>query len=67
MISHRPCGKCAALVPADTGCRHWRPGEANEPARVRRRKWEAAAQERARKDVEYFKTMMTLRERSKQR
>jgi hypothetical protein len=26
MIRHRPCGACGELVPADTGCTHWRPG-----------------------------------------
>jgi hypothetical protein len=28
MITHRPCGACHALVPADTGCEHWRPRQA---------------------------------------
>lgn len=26
MTEWRPCGACRALVPADTGCEHWRPG-----------------------------------------
>lgn len=26
MLDYRPCGACAALVPADTGCTHWKPG-----------------------------------------
>jgi hypothetical protein len=24
-ISHRPCGACEELVPADIGCPHWKP------------------------------------------
>lgn len=28
MTEWRPCGACGALVPADTGCEHWRPGMA---------------------------------------
>lgn len=34
-MKHRPCGACAELVPADTGCVHWRPGQA-KPPRARR-------------------------------
>lgn len=26
MIAVRPCGACAELVPADSGCKHWKPG-----------------------------------------
>jgi hypothetical protein len=25
VIKNRPCGACAALVPADSGCDHWKP------------------------------------------
>jgi len=25
-LGRRPCGACRALVPSDTGCKHWRPG-----------------------------------------
>ena len=25
-MTHRPCGECRELVPADTGCSHWKPG-----------------------------------------
>lgn len=25
-LLNRPCGACRALVPADTGCVHWKPG-----------------------------------------
>lgn len=32
MIRHRPCGECRALVPADTGCAHWKP-RASAPVR----------------------------------
>lgn len=41
----RPCGICRELVPADSGCTHWRPlvsaarkgnGSANEAARRKR-------------------------------
>jgi hypothetical protein len=30
-ISHRPCGECVELVPADVGCKHWKPN--NGPKR----------------------------------
>lgn len=36
MIAVRPCGACAELVPADTGCKHWKPGA--KPVRPVRRK-----------------------------
>ncbi len=32
MIAVRPCGACAELVPADTGCQHWKPGVARKRA-----------------------------------
>jgi hypothetical protein len=35
MIAVRPCGACAELVPADTGCQHWKPGTVRK--RVARR------------------------------
>ena len=25
-LEHAPCGACGELVPADTGCMHWKPG-----------------------------------------
>lgn len=39
-MRHRPCGACRELVPAETGCQHWRPGETTRAAegRERRRK-----------------------------
>lgn len=47
-MTHRPCGACGALVPADTGCYHWQPGRSAKAAdsatrrRVRREEREAA-------------------------
>lgn len=47
-MTHRPCGACRKLVPADTGCDHWRPGRSAKAAdsaarrRVRREDREAA-------------------------
>lgn len=49
MISHRPCGVCRALVPADTGCKHYRPAKAGEDAAaVKRRERNRLSKERAR-------------------
>lgn len=31
-MTHRPCGACRTLVPADTGCEHWRPGRSVKAA-----------------------------------
>lgn len=31
-MTHRPCGACAELVPADEGCEHWRPGRSAKAA-----------------------------------
>jgi hypothetical protein len=31
-MTRRPCGACRALVPADTGCEHWRPGRSVKAA-----------------------------------
>jgi len=28
----RPCGACRTLIPADTGCHHWRPGRSVKAA-----------------------------------
>jgi hypothetical protein len=33
MIDYRPCGACVELVPADTGCGHWKPAHRAEAAR----------------------------------
>lgn len=35
MIARRPCGACRALVPADAGCAHWRPGESARQTKAR--------------------------------
>lgn len=40
MTTHRPCGACAALVPADSGCAHWKPGATSTAARERKRRYE---------------------------
>jgi len=53
-----PCGACRALVPADRGCRHWRPRN-----RVRNPKWaeqEAQAKRNAAEAVAAFRRMMRL-------
>lgn len=31
-MTHRPCGACGELVPADTGCKHWQPGRSAKAA-----------------------------------
>jgi hypothetical protein len=31
-VKHRPCGACGELVPADTGCVHWKPGAVRKRA-----------------------------------
>ncbi len=36
----RPCGACAALVPAAIGCEHWRPRADRRAAEVNRLKAE---------------------------
>ena len=53
MIALRPCGACTALVPADTGCPHWRPGESARQTKareLRRRDAEELAAARAEQD-----------------
>lgn len=49
----RPCGACCALVPADSGCKHWKPGSSikAEDSRARRN--------RQRDEIESFRRMMT--------
>ena len=57
--STAPCGACRALVPADSGCEHWRPGgPADVCRRERNRKYRADAWERARQDVAAFRRAM---------
>jgi len=34
-VINRPCGACQELVPADTGCMHWKPGT-RAPVRLTR-------------------------------
>lgn len=36
MILYRPCGACGELVPAVTGCKHWRPAISAAMATVSR-------------------------------
>lgn len=38
MIRLRPCGACGQLVPADDGCKHWRPGLSVKAADSRARR-----------------------------
>lgn len=43
-MTHRPCGACRKLVPADTGCDHWRPGRSAKAA-------DSAARRRAKREA----------------
>lgn len=59
MTGYRPCGACAAMVPADTGCKHWKPGTAATARSARRgrakqREIEKAARDRAVDSVAKF-------------
>jgi hypothetical protein len=62
---HRPCGACGELVPADTGCKHWKPGTAATVRSARRgraqqREKEKAARDKARAAVEQFLAVKTV-------
>jgi hypothetical protein len=57
MILHRPCGACAELVPADTGCAHWKPGSGVKASATRMRR------ATAREELERFQRMMTRGQR----
>jgi hypothetical protein len=71
MLLNRPCGVCAALVPAATGCRHWHPdkppalrGKSAAYAENKRRKQavraaEMRAKARAKQNVDEFRQTMT--------
>ena len=59
MRSHLPCGACAALVPAATGCQHYRP-KTPRPDRERQRAYEQAARARAVEAVASFRRSMRL-------
>lgn len=59
--AYRPCGACGSMIPADTGCKHWKPrsttGSTRQPtyvSRARQRELEKAAREKARASVENF-------------
>lgn len=62
----RPCGACVALVPADTGCPHWRPKQDQRSAEFQRlrhektknRMKEDRARENARQAVADFQRQM---------
>jgi hypothetical protein len=57
-IKLRPCGACAALVPADAGCGHWSPGVTEKPATIRQRA--LLARRRAELEaIREFRRMMT--------
>jgi hypothetical protein len=63
---YRPCGTCAVLVPADTGCKHWKPGTAAtvrtaRRSRAKQREKEKAARDNARAAVERFLSVKTAR------
>lgn len=59
MITMRPCGACRSLVPASTGCAHWRPGESARQSKARKERERdreelalaRAAQDRRRDDL----------------
>jgi len=58
---YAPCGACAAMVPIDTGCRHWKPGTAAtvrsaRRGRAKQREYEKAARQRAVAAVARFLT-----------
>lgn len=68
--AYRPCGACAGYVPADLGCKHWKPGKlpsgprsaaykARNIQRQRQRRQEKALRERAREAVAEFRRTMT--------
>lgn len=69
-MMHRPCGVCRALVPADSGCTHWRPlvaaarkgeGSVREAARRKRAaqvRRDQRARMKAREAVDEFKRAM---------
>lgn len=49
VLALRPCGACAALVPVDGGCAHWRSGVSAADER-RAHKQELARRRRAARD-----------------
>lgn len=55
MRSHIPCGACVALVPADSGCQHYRP---KRPSTESRREAERRARARAAEAVARFRETM---------
>jgi len=71
MIKNRPCGVCAALVPAATGCKHWKGDGAPVPAKstasaARKRARQQAnrgaerlAKQQAKASVDAFRQLMT--------
>jgi len=62
MTGFRPCGACQELVPADTGCKHWKPRPVRAPVRKAAREptKEDWARERARRAVEAFQRQQRL-------
>jgi len=68
--AYRPCGLCRELVPAESGCTHWRPlvsaarkgnGSANEAARRKRaaqKRREQRAALKAKEAVAEFRRQM---------
>jgi hypothetical protein len=65
MRDRAPCGACGALVPADRGCRHWRPQTSatmrgERPPDEHWRTTEEQAKRNAAEAVESFRRMMRL-------
>lgn len=56
MIKNKPCGVCAELVPATTGCKHWRgdgaPVPAKSTASAARKRQRDKARQQANRDAE---------------
>jgi hypothetical protein len=52
-VTYRPCGACGTLVPADTGCEHWRPGRSAKAAdSAERRRVQRVDREAARRNAQ---------------
>lgn len=60
--AYRPCGACGDMVPAATGCKHWKPGTAAtvrsaRRGRAKQREYEKVARQRAVESVAQFLTV----------
>lgn len=55
-LAWRPCGACGELVPADTGCTHWKPDFRRQRAAMRKRDRDRLAAREA-KDAESLRRL----------